>query len=355
MTARKRLADTPLSILDLVPVREGGSVAEALADATRLAQAAERLGFKRFWVAEHHAMDGIAGGATSVVLAHIGAGTKTIRIGSGGIMLPNHTPFQIAEQFGTLDAFYPGRVDLGLGRAPGADGRLQQALRKNLHQAAEMFPQDVVELRAFLTGDIDLPMKATPGHGASVEMWMLGSSLFGASLAAQLGLPYAFASHFAPGQLDEALEVYRRNFKPSAMCEKPHVMVAMNVFCAETSDEAEMLASSQLQSFVRLRSGSPGRLPPPVADYRASLPAPAQAMLDTLGVASAVGTPDEVTAAMQQFLDRTEADEIVVAGATFDPAARIRSLELLSEALGKADASEAADEDQTTVPHYRRA
>ena len=193
---------TILSVLDLVPVREDGSVAEALADATRLAQAAEAYGYHRFWVAEHHAMDGIAGGATSVVLSHIGNATSRIRIGSGGIMLPNHTPFQIAEQFGTLDALFPGRIDLGLGRAPGAGPELQRALRKNLHQAAEMFPQDVLELRALITGDVELPIHATPGRGAEIEFWMLGSSLFGASLAAQLGMPYAFAAHFAPDHLD---------------------------------------------------------------------------------------------------------------------------------------------------------
>ncbi|MEL6738784.1 MAG: LLM class flavin-dependent oxidoreductase, partial [Pseudomonadota bacterium] len=245
---------TQFSVLDLVPVREGGGVAQAFAASTALAQKAEALGCKRFWVAEHHAMDGIAGGATSVVLAHIGNATSTIRIGAGGIMLPNHTPFQIAEQFGTLDALFPGRVDLGLGRAPGAGPELQRALRKNLAQASEYFPQDVIELRALLTGDVDLPIKATPGLGARVEMWMLGSSLFGAQLAAKLGLPYAFAAHFAPDHLDEALEVYRRTFQPSEALERPHVMVAMNVFAAETSEEAELIASSQQQAFVALRT-----------------------------------------------------------------------------------------------------
>lgn len=324
---------TRLSVLDLVPVREGSSVSDALATATELARAAERCGYARFWVAEHHAMDGIAGGATSVVLAHIGNATSTIRIGSGGIMLPNHTPFQIAEQFGTLDALFPGRVDLGLGRAPGAGPELQRALRKNLNQAADMFPQDVLELRALITGDVDLPIAATPGRGARIEFWMLGSSLFGAQLAARLGMPYAFAAHFAPDHLDAALELYRRDFMPSDALEKPHVMVAMNIFAAETDDEAELLASSQQQSFVRLRSGQPGKLPPPIAGYRGSLPAPAQAMLDHLGQAAAVGSPATVREKIAAFVERTKADEIISCGATFDPAARIRSLELTIDAL----------------------
>ena len=323
----------PLSVLDLVPVGEGGTLEQAFAAATGLARAAERLGYRRFWVAEHHAMDGIAGGATSVVLAHIGNATRSIRIGSGGIMLPNHTPFQIAEQFGTLAALFPGRVDLGLGRAPGAGPELQRALRKDLHRAAEMFPQDVAELRALLTGEPELAIRATPGHGADVAMWMLGSSLFGAQLAARMGLPYAFAAHFAPDHLDAALALYRREFQPSPALQQPHVMVAMTVICAETDAEAELLASSQAQSFVRLRTGQPGRLPPPVADYRQSLPAPAQAMLAHLGQASAIGALGTVREAMARFIARTGADEIIVSGSTFDPDARIRSLELTMAAL----------------------
>ena len=319
---------TDFSVLDLVPVREGGSVSDALANAADLARKAEDVGCKRFWVAEHHAMEGIAGGATSVVLAHIGNATSTIRIGSGGIMLPNHTPFQIAEQFGTLDALFPGRVDLGLGRAPGAGPELQRALRKNLHQASEYFPQDVAELRALMTGDIDLPIKATPGFGSKVEFWMLGSSLFGAQLAAKLGMPYAFAAHFAPDHLDAALELYRRDFEPSEAFAKPHVMVAMNVFAAETEAEARTLASSQQQSFVALRTGNPGKLPPPVEDYTSTLPAPSRAMLDHLGQAAAVGTPAKVREDVAAFVARTRADEIMLCGSTFDPEARLRSLEL---------------------------
>ncbi|MEP3422439.1 MAG: LLM class flavin-dependent oxidoreductase [Erythrobacter sp.] len=326
---------TKLSVLDLVPVREGGTLHEAFAASAALAAKAEDVGCERFWVAEHHAMNGIAGGATSVVLAHIGNATRRIRIGSGGIMLPNHTPFQIAEQFGTLDALFPGRIDLGLGRAPGAGPELQRALRKNLNQASEFFPQDVVELRALLTGDVDLPVTATPGLGANVELWMLGSSLFGAQLAAKLGMPYAFAAHFAPDHLDAALTVYRRDFQPSSALEKPYVMVAMNVFAADTDEAAQTLASSQQQSFVALRTGNPGKLPAPIADYTASLPAPARAMLDHLGQAAAVGTPQKVRDQVDAFVQRTAADEIILCGSTFDPDARLRSLEMTVDACAK--------------------
>ena len=322
---------TAFSVLDLVPVREGGTLAEAFEAATRLAQAAESLGCARYWVAEHHAMEGIAGGATSVVLAHIGNATDTIRIGSGGIMLPNHTPFQIAEQFGTLDALFPGRIDLGLGRAPGAGPELQRALRKDLNRAAEMFPQDVVELQALMRGDTTI--HPTPGLGAKPEFWMLGSSLFGAQLAARLGLPYAFASHFAPDHLDAALEIYRRDFEPSDQLDAPYVMAAMNLFCAETEEEAETLSTSQLQAFVALRTGSPAKLKPPVEGYRESLPAPAQAMLAHIGQASAVGTPGQCADKIRSFIARTGADEIIFAGPTFDPQERVTSLSRALSAL----------------------
>ncbi len=323
----------PLSVLDLVPVRQGATAADALREAGELAQVAEAAGYRRFWVAEHHASPGIAGGAVSVVLAHIGHVTSTIRIGSGGIMLPNHNPFVIAEQFGTLDALFPGRVDLGLGRAPGAAPILGQALRKDLNRAAEYFPQDVVELRAMLTGDIDLPIAATPGLGAKVEMWMLGSSLFGAQLAARLGMPYAFASHFAPDHLDGALATYREQFRPSPYLDRPHAMAAMSVLCADTDEEAELLGSSQDQAFVALRTGDPGPLPPPVPGYRASLPESARAMLEHLGAARAVGSPATVRDRIGRFVKRTRADEIIVSGATFDPLARQQSLRLTMEAL----------------------
>lgn len=322
-----------LSVLDLVPVRQGGSPVEALADAAALARTAEAAGYNRFWVAEHHGMTGVAGGATSVVLAHIGAATSTIRIGAGGIMLPNHNPFVIAEQFGTLDALYPGRIDLGLGRAPGADMRIAQALRKDLGRASEYFPQDVIELRALFTGEPELPLRATPGLGAAVEMWILGSSLFGAQLAAALGLPYAFASHFAPDYLDQALELYRRQFRPSEALAQPHVMAAMNVIAADSDEEAVLLGSSIDQSFVALRSGTPGQLQPPVPGYRQTLPPSQLAMLEHMRAVSAVGSPATVASSIAQFIERTKADEIIVSGATFDPAARQRSLELTMQAL----------------------
>lgn len=323
----------PLSVLDLIPVREGGTVSEALASAANLARAAEAAGYRRFWVAEHHGMDGIAGGATAVTLAHIGHATSTIRIGAGGIMLPNHNPFVIAEQFGTLDALFPGRIDLGLGRAPGADSRIGQALRKNLMRASEFFPQDVVELRALVTGAPELALRATPGLGAALEFWILGSSLFGAQLAAALGMPYAFASHFAPDHLDAAIKLYRERFTPSPALAKPHVMAAMTVLTAETDAEATLLASSLDQSFVALRTGNPGRLKPPVPGYRESLPPHTVAMLEHIRQASAVGSPATVRAAIGRFVERTGADEIIVAGATYDPAAREHSLALTMEAL----------------------
>lgn len=323
----------PLSVLDLVPVREGFGPAEALSEAARLAQVAEAAGYKRFWVAEHHAMDGVAGGATAVVLAHVGQATRTIRIGAGGIMLPNHNPFVIAEQFGTLDALFPGRIDLGLGRAPGADMRIAQALRRDLGRVSEQFPGDVVELRALFSGEPDLGIRATPGLGAQVQMWMLGSSLFGAQLAAMLGLPFAFASHFAPDHLDAALEVYRRRFQPSPEFERPHAMVAMNVIAADSEEEAALLCSSMDQSFVALRSGNPGKLKPPVPGYRQTLPPSALAMLEHMRQVSAIGSPATVADAIARVIERTGADELIVSGATFDPLARHRSLELTSAAL----------------------
>jgi luciferase family oxidoreductase group 1 len=323
-----------LSVLDLVPVRDGGTVSEALRDAALLAKCAEDAGYKRFWVAEHHAMDGVAGGATSVVLAHIGHATSTIRIGAGGIMLPNHNPFVIAEQFGTLEALFPGRIDLGLGRAPGADMRIAQALRKDLGRVSEYFPQDVIELRALFTGEPNVGIRATPGFGAEIDMWILGSSLFGAQLAAALGLPYAFASHFAPDLLDQALETYRRGFRPSPALEQPRAMAAMNVICADSDEEAVLLCSSMDQSFVALRTGNPGKLRPPVPGYRATLPPHSLAMLEHMRSVSAVGSPATVADAIARFVERTGADEIIVSGSTYDPAARRTSLELTMKALG---------------------
>ena len=307
---------TRFAVLDLVPVVEGGSEGEALAAAARLARAAEVFGYHRYWVAEHHGMPGIASAATAVTLAHIGHATSRIRIGAGGIMLPNHSPFVIAEQFGTLDALFPGRVDLGLGRAPGADARIGQMLRKDLMRSADAFPNDVVELRALFAGDARLPLQATPGRGAEVELWILGSSLFGAQLAALLGLPFAFASHFAPAALDQALALYRERFEPSPQLTAPYVMAAINVIAAATDEEARYLASSMDQAFVALRSGTPGRLKPPLAGYRESLPPSALAMLESFREASAIGSPETVRAGIGAFLDRTRADELIFAGST---------------------------------------
>ncbi|MGF7154995.1 LLM class flavin-dependent oxidoreductase [Novosphingobium gossypii] len=323
----------PLSVLDLVTVREDGTVGQALDISVRTAQAAERAGYKRYWVAEHHGMDGIAGGATSVVLAHLGNATSTIRIGAGGIMLPNHTPYVIAEQFGTLAALFPGRVDLGLGRAPGADGRLAHALRKDIHAASERFPNDVVELRARFAGQAAGGVASPQADGADVEMWILGSSLFGAQLAAMLGLPYAFASHFAPAALDDAARIYRERFEPSEFLDKPRFMVGVNVVAADTDEEARYLSSSTDQSFVALRSGNPGRLKPPVRDYRAGLPGAARAMLEQVRAVSAIGTPQTVRRELEALVERTQADELIVSIATYDPEAQIRSLELTMDVL----------------------
>ena len=322
-----------VSVLDLVPVIEGGSVGEALGNAAALARAAEDAGYERFWVAEHHGMEGIASAAVSVTLAHIGAATRTIRIGAGGIMLPNHNPLVIAEQFGTLDALYPGRIDLGLGRAPGADQRIVQALRKDVNRAAEHFPQDVVELRALFAGDPRLALQATPGRHAAVALWILGSSLFGAQLAAMLGLPYAFASHFAPDQLDAALKLYREQFKPSEALAAPYAMAAINVFAAETDEQAVFEATSMDQAFVALRTGVPGRLRPPLAGYRETLPPPTRAMLEHMRQASAVGSVATVRDQLAAFAARTGADELIFAGSTYDPATRRRGLALAMEAV----------------------
>jgi luciferase family oxidoreductase group 1 len=322
----------PLSILDLVPVAEGRDVSAALAETAALAQCAEQLGYNRFWIAEHHLMPGIAGGATSVVIAHIAAATKSIRVGSGGIMLPNHSPLAIAEQFGTLDALFPGRIDLGLGRAPGADMRVAQAMRRDLMRAADQFPQDVVELRAHFTGEPDLGLEVSPGRGANPEMWILGSSLFGAQLAAALGMPYAFASHFAPDQLLPALEVYRRDFRPSAALSKPYAMAAMNVFAADSREEAAFLSTSMLQAFAALRFGKPGKLPLPVEGYRETLAPQALASLDHIMQYSVIGTVEDVREKLHWFAEITQVDEIIIAGATHDPKARLRSLELTMQA-----------------------
>lgn len=319
---------TKFSLLDLVPVREGDDVATALSNAADLAIHAEALGYERYWVAEHHGMSGIASAATAVVLAHIGRATSTIRIGAGGIMLPNHAPLLIAEQFGTLDALFPGRVELGLGRAPGSDQRVAQAIRRNLAGGPDQFPRDVMELQAFFAGDERLGIQATPGAGAQVPLWILGSSLYGAQLAAALGLPYAFASHFAPAVLDEAIEIYRRDFRPSAQLAYPYIMAGYNVFAADDADEARLIATSMQQAFVRLRTGNPGKLQPPLSGYYDDLPMQAKAMLSDVLSVSSIGTQADVERDLAAFLRRTRVDEVIVTGQIFDPAARKRSFEI---------------------------
>ena len=324
---------TAYSLLDLVPVVEGGSVAKALANAADLARHAEALGFTRYWCAEHHGMSGIASAATSVVLAHIGAATSSIRIGAGGIMLPNHAPLVIAEQFGTLDALFPGRIDLGLGRAPGSDQVVARAIRRTLETDPNAFPSDVMELQSYFADDGQTGIRATPGAGAKPELWILGSSLFGAQLAAALGLPYAFASHFAPDLLDQAIAIYRRDFRPSAVLARPHVMAGFNVFAAETDAEAELLASSQQQAFVALRTGNPRQLPPPVAGYRESLGPQGARILDHVLECSAVGSAATVARGIAAFVARTGVDEVMVASAIFDHEARKRSLAITADVM----------------------
>ncbi len=328
---------TRFSLLDLVPVVEGGTVAQSLANAADLARHAETLGFQRYWVAEHHGMRGIASAATAVVIAHVAAATSRIRVGAGGIMLPNHAPLVIAEQFGTLDALFPGRIDLGLGRAPGSDQRVARAMRRTLDSDPNAFPQDVMELQSYFA-DAEGPggqrgIAATPGAGANVPLWILGSSTFGAQLAAALGLPYAFASHFAPDALDSALAIYRRDFRPSAQLDRPYAMAGFNVFAADTDAEAELLASSQQQSFVALRTGNPRQLPPPVAGYRASLGPQGAAILDHVLQCSAVGSPETIARATAAFVERTGVDEVMVASAIYDHEARKRSLAITAEVM----------------------
>jgi luciferase family oxidoreductase group 1 len=324
---------TAYSILDLVPVVEGGSVPQALANAADLAAHAEALGFTRYWVAEHHGMKGIASAATSVVIGHIAAATKTIRIGAGGIMLPNHAPLVIAEQFGTLDALYPGRIDLGLGRAPGSDQRVAHAIRRTLDSDPNAFVRDIVELQSYFADDGRTGISATPGGGADVQLYILGSSLYGAQVAALLGLPYAFASHFAPQLLDEALHVYRSSFKPSEFLDKPYAMAAMNVIAADSDAEAEFLASSIQQSFVGLRTGNPRQMQPPVEGYKAGLPPHIAAMLDEVLSCSAIGAPETIRDGISKFIERTQADEIIVSCSVYSHEMRKRSLDLTAQAF----------------------
>ena len=323
----------PLSVLDLAPIVQGGDAAQSFRNSADLAHAAERLGYARFWMAEHHSMPGIASAATAVALAFVGTHTSTIRIGAGGIMLPNHAPLTIAEQFGTLESLFPGRIDLGLGRAPGTDQAAAYALRRNLASDHNQFPQDVLELMDYFRGG-NGPVRAIPGEALDIPLWILGSSLYGAQLAAALGLPYAFASHFAPRMMMEAISVYRDRFEPSDQLDHPYVMLGYNCFAADSDEEAQLLATSVQQAFVALRTGNAMQLPPPAPGYAESLPLEVRAGIESALSCAAVGTRDTVKSAIESFVDRTGADELMVTSQIFDHAARVRSYEILADAAG---------------------
>ena len=323
----------PLSVLDLAPIPEGSNAAEALRRSLDLAQHAEQWGYNRFWVAEHHSMPGIASAATSVVIAHIAGGTSTIRVGAGGIMLPNHSPLVIAEQFGTLVSLFPGRIDLGLGRAPGSDQLTVRALRRH-PAAADSFPHDVAELMYYFRPvEPGQPVQAVPGAGLDVPIWILGSSLYGAQLAAAMGLPFAFASHFAPALMSEAVELYRARFQPSEQRERPYVMLGLNVIAAETDDEARLLFTSLQQAFVNLRLGRPGQLPPPVPGYERRLGPVERSTLQHALARAVVGSRETVARGVEAFIGETGADELMVTAQVYDHAARLRSFEMTMEAM----------------------
>jgi luciferase family oxidoreductase group 1 len=323
----------PLSILDLSPIAQGGTVAQALQRTLEVARLAERLGYRRYWIAEHHNMPGIASAATSVVIAHVAAGTSTIRVGSGGIMLPNHAPLVIAEQFGTLESLFPGRIDLGLGRAPGTDPLTARALRRGHGDSSDTFPQDVMELQAYFRPIVaGQAVRAVPGAGLSVPIWLLGSSLFSAQLAAALGLPFAFAAHFAPDLLAASLEVYRSEFRPSPSLAKSHAMAAVPVYAAETDAGASRLFTSLLQSFLNLRRGAPAPLPPPVDSMDGRWTEMEEAGVRHAFREAIVGSPETVKRGIQAFVHRTDVDELMVTAAIFDPEARMRSFEIAAQA-----------------------
>ena len=333
----KALQDIRLSLLDLVAVREGGTVADALTIARRTAQHAETLGFTRYWLAEHHNMSGIASSATAVLVGHVAGATQRIRVGSGGVMLPNHAPLVVAEAFGTLAELYPGRIDLGLGRAPGTDPLTMRALRRDRRETEEDFPRDVMELQRLL-GDAVPGQKliAMPGAGTHVPIWLLGSSLFSAQLAAERGLPYAFASHFAPRYLLQALDLYRHNFKPSAVLDKPYAIVGVPLIAAPTDEEADFLASSTYQRVLGILTGKRGQLPAPVAGFLEGLDPQARAGIADFLACAVVGGPDAVRAGLQQLANATQADEFMLVSDVFDPALRLRSLDIAAAAMREA-------------------
>ena len=334
------LSRIPFSVLDLAPVPEGSDVRDSFRNTLELARHVESLGYRRFWLAEHHNMRGIASSATAVLIGHVAGGTKTIRVGSGGVMLPNHSPLVVAEQFGTLEALYPGRIDLGLGRAPGTDQITMRALRRNFTSANEDFPRDVAELRAYFApsrpGQL---VNAVPGEGLKVPIWLLGSSLYSARLAAELGLPFAFASHFAPDYLLHALEVYRESFRPSEELKEPYALACLNVFAAETDAEARRLFTSLQQAFVNLRRGRPGKLPPPIDTLEGFA-----SELELAGVEhalrySVVGSPETVRAGLEAFAELTRADELMLTSQIYEHAARLRSFELVAAVRERASSA----------------
>jgi luciferase family oxidoreductase group 1 len=324
----------PLSVLDLAPIVEGGDAAQSFRNSVDLAQHAERLGYRRFWLAEHHNIPSVASAATSVLIAHVAGETETIRVGAGGIMLPNHSPLVIAEQFGTLASLFPGRIDLGLGRAPGSDQITAQALRRS-PLAGDAFPQDVLELMAyFRPAAAGQAVRAIPGAGLDVPLWILGSSTFGAQLAAALGLPFAFASHFAPSMLEQALAIYRTQFTPSDQLSEPYVMLGVNVFAADSEREARRLFTSLQQAFINLRRGRPGPLRPPDEQLETSLAPFERAMLADMLSYSVVGTEEQIAVGLASIVKRTQANELMVASQIYDHSARIRSYELAARAAG---------------------
>ena len=327
-------ASIPYSLLDLAPVCEGSTPADAFAHSLDLARHAEALGYTRYWLAEHHNMPGIASAATALLIGYIAGGTSTLRVGAGGVMLPNHAPLQVAEQFGTLASLYPGRIDLGLGRAPGTDQATLQALRRH-YAGAEAFPSDVMELlRYFEPVQPGQPVQAVPGAGLEVPVWILGSSLFGAQLAAALGLPYAFASHFAPAAMSEALALYHRDFKPSRRLRAPYAMLALNVVAADTRAEAQRLFTTQQQAFVRLRRGTPGLVPPPVEDIEAFWTPAEKAMVEQALACAVVGDADDVREGIADFARRHRPDELMLTANIFDHGARLHSFALAAQAFG---------------------
>lgn len=324
------LTDIPFSVLDLSPVIEGATPADAFRNTLSLAQHAERLGYKRFWLAEHHNMPGIASAATSVVIGYVAGGTSKIRVGSGGIMLSNHAPLLIAEQFGTLESLYPNRIDLGLGRAPGTDMVTERALRRRL-DAADDFPEQLEELRFFLNEPVaNQKIQAVPGGGLNIPIWLLGSSGFSAKLAGELGLPFAFAGHFSPENILPALELYRKTFSPSEVLTKPYAMLAINVIAAETDREAEILASSQYQSFLRLVRGNPGKIQPPVEDMDSVWDEREKAAVNARVGGSIIGSAETIKAGLERMLETTKADELMINAMIYDHTARLRSYEIVA-------------------------